>query len=145
MLQCQSFNARGLNHSTKCFSKRREACKIKADILSAQRHFQASNVPKCSHRDYPHVLLACALEKNRGFLLAIHNIVTFHYKDFLDNEARYAIVACDINTQPETLVAIYAPNSYKFRFIRKVFRIIASFKYGHLICAGTLISQWIPT
>lgn len=55
-----------------------EAKKHRADILCGQEtHFQVSKTPKCTHRDFPHVFLACTPgQKKGGVLLALRNTLS---------------------------------------------------------------------
>lgn len=97
-----------------------EVTKCKADILSVhETHFQIGATPKCSHKDYSNVFLACAQEKKkRGVLLAICNSPAFQLKDsILDTNGHYIILSFDINAKPFTLIALYAPYSHQFSFL----------------------------
>lgn len=72
-------------------------------------------------------LFALYHQKKRGVLLAFKGHLAFQLKAAItDPEGRYIIVTCDINAQPYTVVALYAPNSHpkshQVRFIRKLLK-----------------------
>lgn len=138
-INCLSINARGLNHPAKRLSMWKEATTHKADVLCVQEtHFQLTKAPSCSHKDYPHVYMACTPEKKKaGVLIALRNTVSFQQKDIvLDPNGRYIILKGDINSKPYTLVSLYAPNTHQSRFINRLFKKIQHHIYGNLIICG---------
>lgn len=100
-------------------------------------HFKASDIPNCSHKNYPNVYLSCASEKKKGSSLPSRKPFAFQPKtSILDTEGRYLIVTCKINAQPYTIRALHAPNSHQLRFLCKLFKCISTVKQGPLLMCG---------
>lgn len=116
-----------------------EAKTHNADILCIQEtHFQELKTPKCSHKDFPHVFLACTPgHKRGGVLIALRNTLSFQLQDVtLDPNGRYIILKGDINSHPYTLVALYAPNSHQVCFPSRLLRKVRAHQYGNLVLCG---------
>lgn len=93
--------------------------------------------PKCTHRDYPYIFWASASEKKKGVLLAISKSVTFNLKSsLLDDDGGYINLTGDVNSKLYTIASTYAPNSQQLRFLRKIFKLISSVRYGQLLMCG---------
>lgn len=131
-------NVKGLNHPAKLFSLWKEASRAKADIVCVQEiHFHRDATPKCTHKDYPHIFLVSASEKKRGVHIAIGKSVSFKLKSsHLDTDGRFVILMGVSNSKPHTLVSVYSPNFHQLRFLRRVFKVISTLRYGQLLMCG---------
>lgn len=117
----------------------KEALKQGADILCIQETpFQTQKAPKCMHREYPHVFLACTSDsKKGGLMLALRSSLSFQLKEsYIDEGGRYIIITMDINSKPYTLVTVYSPNNHQICFLKKVLKKTKSMQYGSLIIGG---------
>lgn len=133
-----SINANGLNHPAKRYALWKEAKTSNADIISVQEtHFQTSNYPKCSNKNFPYIYLATSPTKKRGILVAIKNTVDWQVKDtVIDPEGRYVIITGTLNNMPITLASIYTPNTHQLRFLKRTLKVISRIKYGDLMICG---------
>lgn len=133
-----SINKNRLNHPAKRYALWREAKLSKADIISAQEtHFQTSNCPKCSNKNFPHIYLATSPSKRKGILLAFKNTITWQPKEIItDPEGRYIIATGKVNGLPLTIVSLYAPNTHQLRFLQRLLKAINKVKYGNLLLSG---------
>lgn len=133
-----TINAKGLNHPAKRSSLWKLAEESTCDILCVQEtHFQASNPPRCTHKNFNTTFSACASTKKKGVLVAIKNMLTFQlHTCTTDQDGRYIILVCSINDAVYTIVTVYTPNTQQLRFLRKLHKKVSTVQQGATIWCG---------
>lgn len=82
----------------------KEACKLESDTLFLQEtHFHDHKTPCCSHKSYPHILLASAPEKKKGVLLAMQISLSFELKESILDRRVASLFYCAFSTLSLTL------------------------------------------
>lgn len=131
-------NTLGLNHPAKRNSLWKEAITHHCNIVCAQEtHFLASNPPKSTHRNYPHIFTANAHSKTKGVLIAIRDTVAFKiHKAVCDSLGRFLILICDLNSTHYMLVNVYSPNNHQIQFFNRLLKKVKRLQKGLLVICG---------
>lgn len=145
-LKILSINAHGLNSPYKRRALWSDAKKLKGDVVCLQEsHFAEGKAPKCSHKHYPHMIMANSSEKKRGVFIAISQAVAFKLHDSIsDPQGRYVAINCDINNITYTIINVYAPNKSQAKFLKSVQKKISSFSNGSVLWCGDFNSIMDP-
>lgn len=133
-----SFNVHRLNHPAKRALVWREALKLQDDVLCIQEtHFLTFNTPHFYHKKISCIFLASAPTKQKRVLIAIKDSIAFNLPETQVNpEGHYLILIGELNNKPFTIVKLYSDNSNQIRFLKKLFRRIATTQRGSLVITG---------
>lgn len=137
-LKILSLNANGLNHPAKRANLWKTASRLSCNVICVQEtHFKATDTPRCSHRDFPHIFTSSGPKKTKGVLIALHKSITIQlYNSIIDPLGRYIILVGSFNGLTTTLVALYAPNKRPVHFLNRLMKKISSIKQGSLLLCG---------
>ncbi|OCT72159.1 hypothetical protein XELAEV_18035126mg [Xenopus laevis] len=137
-LKICSHNVNGLNVPQKRTMAFSDYAKQKIDILLLQEtHFSNSSTPKYISKHYPQTYLASSSTKTKGVAILIAKNVKFLLKQqFLDPDGRYVILTGLLQNHLTTLASVYASNSSKKVFFKKIFNKLAQLSEGRLIVGG---------
>lgn len=135
-----SLNVKGLNSPFKRKLMWSEAQRLKGDVLCIQEtYFLATKAPKCSHRQYPHIVFANAETKHNGILKAIRNTAAFSLHDVItDPKGHYTVLLCTMNNFIYTIISVYAPNQGQITFLRNLLKKVKSLCEGNLLLLGDI-------